>query len=63
MDACLAPRGHLERNLEMPGKALHHIQVLSRLEGCTVGLETSSLEMACSVAVCVAVIISYCVSQ
>ena len=59
MDACLAPRWHLERNLEMPGKALHHTQVLSRMEGCTVGLETSSLKMACSVAV----IISYCVSQ
>lgn len=61
MVACLAPSWHLERNLEMPGKALHQIRVLARLEGCTVGLETSSLKMACSV--CVAVIISYCVSQ
>ena len=63
MDAFLAPSWHLERNLEMPGKALHHIQVLARLEDCTVGLEISSLKTACSVAVYVAVIISYCVSQ
>ena len=51
MDAFLAPSWHLERNLEMPGKALHHIQVLARLEDCTVGLEISSLKTACSVAV------------
>ena len=32
MNACPAPRWHLERSLGVPGKVLHHMWVLSRLE-------------------------------